>query len=115
MVLYSWLGIDYDNSFFEAIRTYSCSMSPCVKYNLPDGLWMLSFLLFMEGIWDAERLLKWIFCIPIIAFAFTLEILQYLGYFPGTGDALDIFFYVIAITLFILLIKLKQMYYEKNN
>lgn len=90
-------------------------MSSCVKYNLPDGLWMLSFLLFMESIWGDEKLLKWIFCIPIIAFAYILEIFQYFGYFPGTGDALDLFFYAIAILLFILLTKLKQMYYEKNH
>lgn len=115
MVLYSWLGIDYYNPLFEWIRNHSCSLSPWVKFNLPDGLWMLSFLLFMEGIWGNEKHLKWRFCVPIIVFAFILEILQYRGYFPGTGDLLDIVSYIAAILLFILLINLKHKYYEKNN
>ena len=112
MVLYSWLGLDYDNTFFEVIRCHSFYMPPCIKYNFPDGLWMLSFLLFMESVWSDEKFLKLIFCIPIIAFAFILEILQFFGYFPGTGDVLDIFAYVLAILLFLLLTKLKQIYYE---
>ena len=90
-------------------------MPSYVKYNLPDGLWMLSFLLFMESIWADEKLLKWIFCVPIITFAFILEALQFLGYFSGTGDVFDLYFYAIAILLFILLTKLKQMYYEEKN
>lgn len=115
MILYSWLGINSDNLLFEWIRKHSFSMSPIVKYNVPDGLWMLSFLLFVESVWGDEKSIKWMFCVPIIAFACTMEILQFLGYFPGTGDVLDIFSYVMAILLFILLTKLKQMYYEKNN
>lgn len=115
MILYSWLGVDYNNHFFEWIRNHSCRLAPWVKYNLPDGLWMLSFLLTMEVVWGNEKQLKWMFCIPIIAFAFILEILQYNGYFSGTGDILDIVFYTAAVLLFILLINLKQKCYEKDN
>lgn len=109
MVLYSWLGIDYNNHLFELLKSHSYSFAPWVKYNLPDGLWMLSFLLFMEAVWGEEKRIKWMFCIPIIVFAFTLEISQYTGYFPGTGDVLDIAFYIAAILLFILLTNLKKM------
>ena len=115
MVLYSWLGIDYNNHYFCLIRNHSCNMASWVKYNLPDGLWMLSFLLFMDVIWENEKLLKWMFCVPIIVFAFILEIFQYMGQFPGTGDILDIFFYIAAILLFLLLINLKHKCYERNN
>ena len=115
MVLYSWLGIDYNNRFFELIRNHSCNLPSWTKYNLPDGLWMLSFLLFMEGVWGDEKRLKWTFCVSIIVFAFILEIVQYIGYFPGTGDALDITFYIAAILLFLSLINLKHKWYEKNN
>ena len=115
MVLYSWLGMDYNNHCFEWIRNHSCNLAPWVKYNLPDGLWMLSYLLFMESIWGNEKQLKWMFCIPIIAFAYIMEILQYKGCFPGTGDILDIVFYTAAVLLFIVLIKLKNKCYEKDN
>ena len=115
MILYSWLGIDYNNYFFELIRNHSYSMPSWVKYNLPDGLWMLSFLLFMEGVWGNEKQLKWMFCVPIIAFAVILEILQYKGWFPGTGDILDMIFYITAVLLFLILINLKHKSYEENN
>ena len=115
MILYSWLGVDYNNHFFEWIRNHSCRLAPWAKYNLPDGLWMLSFLLIMEVVWGNEKQLKWMFCIPIIAFAFIMEILQYYECFPGTGDILDLVFYTTAVLLFILLINLKQKCYEKDN
>lgn len=115
MALYSWLGIDYYNDFFNFIRNHSIHLPLWVKYNLTDGLWMLSYLLFMEGLWTIDKCIKWMFCIPIISLALILEILQCLGCFPGTGDIFDIIFYIAAILLFVLLIKLKQIYYEKDN
>lgn len=115
MILYEWLGVDNNNRFFDFTRNHSHNLAPWIKYNLPDGLWLLSYLLFMEGVWNNDKLLKWLFSIPIVVFAFVIELLQFYGNFPGTGDVLDILFYMIAILLFILIIKLKQMYYEKNT
>lgn len=115
LALYEWLGIDYYNSLFEYIRDYSVALAPWVKFNLPDGLWLLSFLLFMDGIWENERRMKWIFSILIIVFAFVLECMQFVGYFSGTGDICDILAYIIAIMLFLIINKLKQISYEKFN
>lgn len=115
MQLYSWFNIDTENHLLENIRNTSFCFAPWVKYNLPDGLWLLSFLLFMEGIWNRDRLIKWIFCISIISFAFVSEILQFNGYLLGTGDIWDLVSYVAAVLLLLIFIKLKQIYYEKNN
>lgn len=115
MRLYSWMGICTNNSVLEYVRNHSYTPSQWVKFNLPDGLWLFSFLLFMEAIWSEEKRYKWIFCITIISFAFGLEVLQYYGLFPGTGDIVDVLFYLAAIMLYSLIIKLKQMYYEKNT
>lgn len=114
MAFYTWFGIDSDGYLFRYVREHTCDMASWVKYNLPDGLWMLSFLLFVEGVWSEDKRLKLLFCIPVVAFAIVLEVLQYCGVFQGTGDVLDILFYFVAIFLEILLIKLKQKYYEKN-
>jgi hypothetical protein len=114
MALYEWLGIDYYNVFFEYVRAHSYELTPWMKYNLPDGLWLLSYLLAMESFWNNDTRLKWIFCIPVIIFAFMLEWCQYKSLFSGTGDILDIVFYTIAILIFLLTIKLKQMAYESN-
>lgn len=115
LALYEWLGIDYYNSLFEYIRDYSVALAPWVKFNLPDGLWLLSFLLFMDGIWGGDRRMKCVFCISIVTFAFILEFVQFIGYFPGTGDICDILAYIIAIMLFLIINKLKQISYEKIN
>lgn len=115
LALYEWLGIDYYNGLFEYVRAHSCTLTPWVKYNLPDGLWLLSFLLFMDGIWENERRMKWIFSILIIVFAFVLECMQFVGYFSGTGDIWDVIAYIAAILLFLIINKLKQISYEKFN
>lgn len=114
MILYDWFGIDYNNYFFEYMRHPDLRLSSWAIYNLPDGLWMMSFLLFIEVIWDGEKLMKWIFGGSMIILALVLEIFQFVDLFPGTGDWLDILFYIAAVLLFLLLIKLKQIYYEKN-
>ena len=44
-----------------------------------------------------------------------IELLQYKGFFPGTGDVLDIVYYIATVLLFLLLINLKQKCYEENN
>lgn len=115
MILYTWLGLDNNNDVFKYIRNHSHNFAPWIKYNFPDGLWLLSYLLLMESIWDTNKGLKCLFCFPIIIFAFVIELLQFSGNYPGTGDVLDIMFYIMAILLFLLIIKLKQMYYEKNT
>lgn len=107
MILYSWLGIDCHNGFFEYLRQHSWHPANWVIYNLPDGLWLLSYLLVMESFWEDEKRLKWIFCGSVIVFAFAMEWLQYAGKFPGTGDWMDIIFYTITILIFLLTINLK--------
>lgn len=115
MLLYTWLGIDYDNAFFEKIRASSWSLAPWVKYNLPDGLWLLSFLLFMEAIWMNDKRMKVMFCVPVVAFAFIIESMQFFGIFPGTGDVIDLTFYFVAVLVFTGILTLNNRYYEKVN
>ena len=86
MKIYTWLGINTNNLLFDYLQKHAILSFQWVKYNLPDGLWLLSYLLFIEGVWDSDKRMKFLFCVPIVAFAFILEILQYFEYFPGTGD-----------------------------
>jgi len=75
------------------------------KYNLPDGLWIYSFTSFMIFIWKNEINKKkylWFFLCPILA-SFS-EFLQFLDFFPGTYDFMDIVFYMIFGSLPIVLI-----------
>lgn len=113
MVLYSLLEIDGNSSLFIALRQNATDLPAWVIYNIPDGLWLLSYLLMIEAIWGNEKQRKIWFIIPVILFAFLLEVLQYIGFFPGTGDVLDMLCYSAAIAVYLGIIKLKQYFYEK--
>ena len=92
MMLYSWLGIDTNNSLFSYIRRHTFISASWVKYNLVDGLWLLSFLLLIEAVWNKDMKRKMTFMLPVIAFAFASEVFQYMGLISGTGDIWDTIF-----------------------
>lgn len=70
---------------------------------LPDLCWEISFLLMLSAIWgnwqEVPKILKFATLLVIIG----SEILQGMGYLPGTGDLMDILVYFIGFTIFILL------------
>lgn len=73
-----------------------------VKYSLPDGLWLFSYLMIIDGIWFGYKSpihLLYLAVLPIVAFL--SEILQMFKLFPGTGDLVDILFYFMSILIFI--------------
>ena len=112
MVLYNWLGIDCNNHLFQLLRITNCQPASWLIYNLPDCLWLLSFLLLMESIWGNDKL-KWVFVCGMISFAYLLEGLQCLLAFPGTGDIWDFVCYTIAILLYLSIHNLKFVFHEK--
>lgn len=72
-------------------------------YSLPDGLWLYSYMLFVRVIWygnNSAFKLFFLALMPIMAFA--LEGLQFIHCFPGTGDIVDIVFYLAAVVLYVL-------------
>ena len=111
MILYNWLGIDCNNHLFQLLRITDCLPAPWLIYNLPDFLWMLSFLLLMESIWGNDKL-KWMFVCAMMIFTYVLEGLQCLHAFSGTGDIWDFVCYTIAILLYLSIHKLKFIFYE---
>jgi len=70
---------------------------------LPDLCWEISFLLMLSAIWGnwqgVPKILKFATLLVIVG----SEILQGLGYLPGTGDLMDILVYFIGFTIFIML------------
>jgi hypothetical protein len=61
-----------------------------LRYNLPDGLWLLSILLFLRAIWHNDQKTFLIYKLCIIVIGFTFEILQVFDAVPGTFDFLDL-------------------------
>ena len=62
-----------------------------LKYNLCDGLWLLSGILFLRFIWSNSPETGNYYIIIFIGIALLLELLQLIENFPGTFDIFDIF------------------------
>lgn len=79
-----------------------------VKYSLPDGLWIFSYMFIVDAIWDRERnVVSMIFLWGLPIVAILSECLQYLGLLPGVFDWMDMASYMLAITLFLIIKHLK--------
>lgn len=114
LFLYSWLHIDNSSPLFALLRITDRQPNNWMIYNLPDGLWLLSYLLFVEVFWDKTSI-KYVFVIGMVIIAICLEILQYIDILPGTGDMWDVLCYTAAIGLYYVIIKLKKYCHEKNG
>ncbi len=92
-------------SWIIAIRNQLSSLHvpEWIRYCLPDGLWLLSYMLIIDSIWNEEttwlhELFLWI--LPISAIL--TEFLQMELLIPGTGDWIDVIFYVMGILTFLI-------------
>ena len=78
------------------------NMPEWVRYSLPDGLWLFSYLLFIDLLWgNTMRKWKLLFLTALPVGILISEALQMLHVIPGTGDWMDILFYMLALFLFI--------------
>ena len=100
------------NALFNWLRIEDIHLPNWMVYNVPDGLWLFSYLLFIESIWD-DSSIKWLFVWGMVLFAYALEILQFANIFPGTGDVCDIFWFSLAILLYLSIYKLQFIFHEK--
>ena len=79
-----------------------------VKYSLPDGLWIFSYLFIVDAIWDKERnVVSMIFLWGLPIAAVLSECLQHFDLLPGVFDLMDLASYMLAITLFLIIKLLK--------
>lgn len=114
LLLYSWLHIDNSSPLFVLLRITDWKPNNWMIYNLPDGLWLLSYLLFAEALWDKTST-KYVFVIGMIIIAICIEILQCMNILPGTGDIWDVLCYTAAIGFYCIIVKFKKYYHEKNG
>lgn len=71
-----------------------------IKYSLPDGLWIFSFISGVLLIWNnnlSKQNIFWILSIPFVGII--TEIGQFLGIIRGTFDIYDIICYLIGALL----------------
>lgn len=74
-----------------------------IRFCIPDGLWTLSYILFMDAIWapDVKRQLLFCCIIPLIG-SFS-EVLQYFGVVKGTFDVVDLSCYIVPYVIYLIL------------
>lgn len=96
-------GIDGLRSLFQGDGVYGW-----VKYSLPDGLWIFSYMFLIDAIWNGEKIITsklFLWFLPIVAIL--SECLQYFGLLSGVFDWKDMASFTLAITLFLIIKLLK--------
>lgn len=79
-----------------------------VKYALPDGLWVFSYMSITLYLWDNKvdkDNFLWIFGLPTLALL--SEIGQHAGSIPGTFDIADLLMYLLGIFLPLFIYKIE--------
>lgn len=73
-----------------------------VKYCIPDGLWTLSYILFMDAIWRPIVKSQLVICSFIPVIGTVSEILQYYHVMNGTFDIVDLLCYLVPYVMYLL-------------
>ncbi|MBR3477505.1 MAG: hypothetical protein K5899_06610 [Bacteroidaceae bacterium] len=81
----------------------SLNMPYWVRYNLPDGLWLLSYLLLVDAIWNRFDKMSCVWYLIMPAIAFGSELAQVWWGLTGTADMMDFVCYAgaVAVTLIV--------------
>lgn len=95
--------------FSEFLNSYRClgtnySIYDWIKYCMPDGLWLFSYMFLIDAIWDNHKCVSYyifLWILPVIAII--SELLQFIMIVPGTFDIMDLFCYLMAIIIFLIL------------
>lgn len=93
---------DYLLSFRNISTNYS--VYDWVKYSMPDGLWLFSYMFLIDAIWTNYKhpmYNAFLWSLPIIAIL--SELLQFIEIVPGTFDVIDLLCYLFAICSFVIL------------
>ena len=77
-------------------------VADAMVYNLPDALWYAAILVLQPN----PRTMKWNWVIKLtVSLPFIHELSQLFGVVPGTFDITDLLFYVVTLTIFIIIWK----------
>ncbi len=90
----------------DKLRSYTAQVSlpNFIIYSLPGGLWSLGYILIIDWLFGNQTSMTrsvWSAIIPLLGIA--SEILQGLGWLPGTYDICDLFFYAIPYVVYLFL------------
>ena len=110
LLMFDWFDAIGISNKIDGLRSlfHGGGISGWVKYSLPDGLWLFSYMFIIDAIWDRERnVISNMFLRGVPIVAILSECLQYIGFLPGAFDWMDMASYLLAITLFMIIKLLK--------
>lgn len=102
LILFDWidsLGLSHQ---VQRIRDASTNLTPgsFIRYSLPDGLWLISYLLIINAVFGHNDRWLWLgFTLLLPTFAICHEVLQGLGICRGTFDTLDLLCYSVPLAI----------------
>lgn len=103
LLMFQWFDAIHLTSAINQLRN-NFSQVPIyswIEFNMPAGLWLLSYLYIIDAIWGKEYMyLKRAFLLMLPILALSSEFLQLVKILPGTFDIFDVLCYILAITLY---------------
>ncbi len=105
LLMFRWADTLHLNGLVDNLRQSMSAYTPSdfVKYNLPDGLWSLSYFLTMFSIWGkvGKENIKWFCLMPIIALI--SEFMQLTSIISGQFDLWDVVCYSLPLNILIVI------------
>lgn len=97
LLMFSWLEFfGIENCFLMHTFNTNNNFFSYFVFCLPNGLWLLSFLILLGIIWKQKVKLFTIYSLIFLTINCLVEFLQLTTYIPGTFDILDIITLVIS-------------------
>jgi hypothetical protein len=91
MLLFEWFFKPaWLDAFYIPLDTKGNVVLSFLIYNVPDGLWLLSGILFMRALWWKNEKWRKVYVIVFCLIAILFEIVQLFDNAPGTFDIVDL-------------------------
>lgn len=108
--IYTWIPM---LNFHTSTHFLEFTLPDWILYSLPDGLWLLSYILIIQTIFPYNTHKQFLYGGLAFLISCTIEVFQFLSIVPGTGDWRDFIAYSLPIT-YLIYINLKQKNHVKN-
>lgn len=99
LIMFKWVEVLHLQGIIEGFRRHMSTYTPSefTVFNLPDGLWSISYLLIIYTIWGSINRYNiiWFCFMPCIALL--SEFMQLFSFFPGRFDWWDAICYTIPL------------------
>jgi len=88
-----------------------------IIYNLPDALWLYAFICSLLTVWESNSKIGIAYSFVALSVAVIFELLQKKGWATGTFDLLDIYFYIAATLMALMLFfqSRSNQYFHMND